>query len=72
MKMKLCASKDGKKLLMFDGCCGCEEKARHKVDGEFCGLVMFLTRLSVSVVLRLKLFFLLSTLYNAETGMGCL
>lgn len=41
---------------MFDECCGCEEKARHEMDGLFCGLVMFLTRLSVSVILRLNFF----------------
>lgn len=41
---------------MFDECSGCEGKARHEMDGHFCGLVMFLTRLSVSVILRLKHF----------------
>lgn len=31
------ASKDGKKLLMFDECSGYEEKARHEMDGHFVG-----------------------------------
>lgn len=57
-KWSLHASTHRKKLLMFDECCGCEEEARHEMDGHFCGLVMFLTRLSVSVILILKLFFL--------------
>lgn len=44
-----------KKLLVFNERCACEEKAGYEMNGYFCSSVTFLTSLSVSVLLKLKL-----------------
>lgn len=50
----------------------CVENAGHEMNGYFCSPVTFLTGLSVSTLLKLKLHSSEHTINNAKSGMGCL
>lgn len=60
-----------KKLLVFE-CCVCEENTGREMNGYFCGLVTFLTSLSVSTLLKLKLYSCEHTINNVKSGTGSL